>query len=246
MPTGPPLPATGARPERILVLGSPGSGKTTLSRQLAGATGLPLHHLDDLYWGPDWRRPDPHLWEGTQRRLAAGPRWIIEGNHLPTIPVRMARADLVVLLDTGPATCLARAVRRAVQIRCGRHDGLPAQVRARAEAGHPVAATQDFRRLLWKIARFRARSLWPVIEHTRGNPDAVLVIAVGPGRAHLRRTRLRRQLGRVGLTATILTLRQLEADCRPGNGGPTGVGRPGRSRPTGVGRPGRSCTTSET
>ncbi|MEE1782942.1 hypothetical protein PUR71_08435 [Streptomyces sp. SP17BM10] len=211
-PADPPWPATAARSERILVLGSPGSGKTTLATRLAGATGLPLHHLDDLYWAADWSRPDPRAWERTQRRLVAGPRWIIEGNHLPTIPVRMARADLVVLLDVRPRTCAARAVRRAAAIRRGRHDGLPALVRARAEAGHPVAATQDFPRLLWKIARFRARSLWPAIEHARDNPHTTLVIAVGPGRARRRRARLRRRLRRAGVSALVLTIRQLDAD----------------------------------
>jgi len=43
---------------RILIPGSGGSGKTTFTRKLAAKTGLPLHHLDTLYWQPGWQKPE--------------------------------------------------------------------------------------------------------------------------------------------------------------------------------------------
>ena len=39
--------------ERILVVGSPGSGKSTFSRALGELTGLPLIYLDRLFWNAD-------------------------------------------------------------------------------------------------------------------------------------------------------------------------------------------------
>ena len=44
--------------QRVLVIGSPGAGKSTLSHQLAERTGLPLHHLDRMHWLPGWIERD--------------------------------------------------------------------------------------------------------------------------------------------------------------------------------------------
>lgn len=38
--------------KRILILGCGGAGKSTLARRLGAATGLPVVHLDGLYWQP--------------------------------------------------------------------------------------------------------------------------------------------------------------------------------------------------
>jgi uridine kinase len=40
--------------KRIVVIGCSGSGKSTFSRKLQQLTGNPLHHLDKIYWLPDW------------------------------------------------------------------------------------------------------------------------------------------------------------------------------------------------
>ena len=43
---------------RVLVIGSPGAGKTTLSTRLAAKLGVPVHYLDLHHWLPDWRYRD--------------------------------------------------------------------------------------------------------------------------------------------------------------------------------------------
>ncbi len=48
--------------KRVLVLGSGGSGKSTFSTKLAKKTGLPLVHLDRLYWKPGWTMPEKEDW----------------------------------------------------------------------------------------------------------------------------------------------------------------------------------------
>ena len=98
--------------ERILVIGSPGSGKSTLARQLGERTGLPVHHLDQLYWRPGWVEPDAKTRRAQVRALAAGPGWIIDGTYAGTLPVRLATADKVVLLDLSPLRCFWRVIRR--------------------------------------------------------------------------------------------------------------------------------------
>lgn len=42
--------------KRVLIVGSPGAGKSTLAKKLAARTGLPLTHLDDLYWNAGWEK----------------------------------------------------------------------------------------------------------------------------------------------------------------------------------------------
>ncbi|GGM48717.1 hypothetical protein GCM10012275_19570 [Longimycelium tulufanense] len=104
-------------PERIAVLGSPGSGKSRFCHLLAHATGLPLFHLDDLYWYPGWQRTPDQEWESVNVRLAAQPAWIIDGNYLDTVPHRVRRADLVVVLDHHPLRCVSRLVGRSMRLR---------------------------------------------------------------------------------------------------------------------------------
>src|SRR5256886_17527246 len=67
--------------KRTLVIGSGGTGKTTVARRLAQRTGLPLIHLDLLYWRPGWQPTPGEEWHETVRRLVAGESWIIDGNY---------------------------------------------------------------------------------------------------------------------------------------------------------------------
>lgn len=184
---------------RILVVGSPGAGKSTLTRRLARVTALPVRHLDDEYWGPGWTRPDQAEWVRRQHALTKADRWIIDGNYLPTMPLRVARASLVVLVDAATATCLARVFGRALQVRRGRYDSLPGQVRAEAEGGRPVRATRDFLPLLRLVLRFRRRDWWQVVDLARAAPAARLVVAVVPGRWGDRVGRVRRRMARRGV-----------------------------------------------
>src|SRR5439155_869046 len=58
--------------KRVLVIGSGGTGKTTVARRLAQRTGLPLIHLDLLYWRPGWQPTPGDEWQQTVGRLVAG------------------------------------------------------------------------------------------------------------------------------------------------------------------------------
>lgn len=97
-----------------MIIGSPGAGKSTLARELARRTGLPLHHLDQLYWKPGWVEPDKQAWADDVARLSSDPRWIIEGNYGGTLELRLARADTVIDLALPGWLCLARVVRRSL------------------------------------------------------------------------------------------------------------------------------------
>lgn len=101
--------------QRVLILGCSGSGKSTLTRQLAQRTGLPVIHLDQEYFGPNWKEPKQADWAETVANLAARDRWIMDGNFSGTFPLRMPRADTVIFLDQPTWRCLWRVLKRTVK-----------------------------------------------------------------------------------------------------------------------------------
>ncbi len=102
---------------RVLVIGSPGSGKSTLSRALHELTGLPLIHLDMLYWRADKTTlTREELLTALEKELARE-CWIIDGNYSFTMELRLARADLVIFFDLPVEKCLDGIKKRRNQPR---------------------------------------------------------------------------------------------------------------------------------
>jgi adenylate kinase family enzyme len=97
---------------RIAVIGATGVGKSTLAAELGRLLGLPVHHLDALYWGDTWTPPSPDDWEALQDRLLAGEAWVIDGNFSASLSRRLAAADTVVYLDASRLTATMRATKR--------------------------------------------------------------------------------------------------------------------------------------
>lgn len=145
--------------ERILILGSPGAGKTTAARRLAAATGLPLIHLDAHYWSAGWREPEKPLWREKLRGLLAGPRWIMDGNYGGTLDLRLAAADGLIHLDFPTSLCLSRVVRRS----------LSGMVRRGDRPDLPEGCAERFDPAFWRyVLRYRREARPRLMEKTAG------------------------------------------------------------------------------
>jgi adenylate kinase family enzyme len=99
---------------RVLVIGCPGAGKTTLARKLAERSRLPLIHLDFHFWRPGWQLPDSKEWRAQVIALADAPAWIMDGNYSNTYDIRMPRADTLIWLDYSRSICMRRVLLRTL------------------------------------------------------------------------------------------------------------------------------------
>jgi adenylate kinase family enzyme len=101
---------------RIVILGNAGSGKSTLARRLGERLGLPVVHLDALFWEPGWTEPDNEAFRARVSAAIAGDSWVSDGNYLSrTFDLRLPRADLVIWLDTPRSTCVRRVLTRSLR-----------------------------------------------------------------------------------------------------------------------------------
>jgi adenylate kinase family enzyme len=98
--------------DRVIVIGSPGAGKSTLATELARLTELPLFHLDQMAWLPGWVESDRAAFRARVDSVIEQPRWIIDGNYGGSLRQRLARADTVIDLDLPGWLCLARTLKR--------------------------------------------------------------------------------------------------------------------------------------
>ncbi len=92
--------------KKVMVIGCPGSGKSTFSRSLHNLTGLPLYHLDLMNWNADKTTvPEAVFLERLQNAIAED-LWIIDGNYGSTLELRLIACDTVFFLDYPQEVCL--------------------------------------------------------------------------------------------------------------------------------------------
>ena len=98
--------------DKIIVIGCSGGGKSTFSKQLAEITGLPLYHLDNIYWQPDASHLERSEFIKRQKEIMRGGRWIIDGNYGGTIRYRLKECELVYFFDMPTEVCLDGVLNR--------------------------------------------------------------------------------------------------------------------------------------
>ena len=93
--------------KKVIIIGCPGSGKSTFARALQTATGLPLYYLDMLYWNADRSIVPREVFRARLAEILAREEWIIDGNYGSTMEWRMQACDTVIFLDYPAELCLA-------------------------------------------------------------------------------------------------------------------------------------------
>ncbi|MBQ5608218.1 MAG: topology modulation protein [Oscillospiraceae bacterium] len=142
--------------ERVLIIGSSGAGKSTMSVALGEKTGLPVVHLDKLFWREGWQHISR---EEFDRLLAAElekPLWIIDGNYDRTLPVRMAYCDTVIYLDYPRWQCMLGVAKRILTTY--------GKVRPDMGSGCPERFDREFIKWVWNFNRDKRAGLYQALQ----------------------------------------------------------------------------------
>ena len=153
--------------QRLLVMGSSGSGKSTFGRRLSEITGIPMVSLDALYWKPGWVDSDHTEFDARVTAVAQQPRWIIDGNYTSSGAgeLRRSSADAVFWFDLPRRTCMTGILSR-VATSYGR-------VRPEMAPGCPERIDLEFIRYVWAFRRVQRPKLLEYFEGLR--PDQIFV-----------------------------------------------------------------------
>lgn len=132
-----------AHVQRIAVIGSPGSGKSTLSRVLGDKLSLPVVHMDRLYWQAGWLHLDEEAMKARVMEEVARPAWIIDGNYNRTLDLRLHACEAVVYLDLPRTVCLWNVLRRFFSYRHKTRPDMP--------PGCPEGLDWEFIVYIWRF-----------------------------------------------------------------------------------------------
>jgi adenylate kinase family enzyme len=101
--------------QRISVVGTSGSGKTTMARRLAERLGFEHVELDSLHWGPDWTPTPRELFRERVAEALGGRTWTTDGNYSSVRDIVWNRADTVVWLDYSLDVVMGRVIQRTIR-----------------------------------------------------------------------------------------------------------------------------------
>ncbi len=98
--------------QRIVVIGTTGSGKTTLANSLSARLNLPHVELDAIYWGPNWTPAPREEFRAGVSQALEGERWVVDGNYSKARDIIWPRADTIIWLNYSLPLILSRLTRR--------------------------------------------------------------------------------------------------------------------------------------
>ncbi|KTC86641.1 GNAT family N-acetyltransferase [Legionella brunensis] len=101
-------------PQRIMIIGKPGSGKSTFAHVLKGKLGLPLFHLDKFFFTKNWAERNYEEFLFIQQEIVAQDSWIIDGNSTKSFELRYRESDLCLYFNFPRWLCYWRLIKRLI------------------------------------------------------------------------------------------------------------------------------------
>lgn len=147
---------------KIIIIGCPGSGKSTFSQKLNDVLNIPLFHLDMLYHNTDGTHiSKDELEEKLKKIFKENEKWIIDGNYQRTLEMRMKECDTIFLLDYPLEICLAGAESRVGKKR----DDLP---------WLEEKLDEEFKQVILNFSKEKLPYIYELIEKYKDNKNIVI------------------------------------------------------------------------
>ncbi len=153
--------------QRVLVMGSSGSGKSTFARRLSEMIGVPFVSLDALYWKPGWVASDNAEFDERVTEIARQPQWVMDGNYTRygAGELRRHSSDTVIWFDLPRRTCMLGIMRRVA--------GSYGKVRPEMAEGCPEKFDFEFFHYVWTYRRQQRPKLLKYFEGLRADQSFV-------------------------------------------------------------------------
>jgi adenylate kinase family enzyme len=102
------------RLSRVVVQGTSGSGKTTVSMALSNALGIPCLELDGLYQQADWTPLDVEEFRSRVATFVDQPCWIVDGNYSHVRDILWPKATTILIVDLPKRVVMTRVIKRTI------------------------------------------------------------------------------------------------------------------------------------
>lgn len=129
--------------KKIIIIGSPGTGKSTIGRQLEEKLGIDLYHLDKLFWKPNWAMSTNEEQLDILCKVMDKESWIIDGNYSDTLGVRIKQADTIIYLKRSRPVCFYHVFKRFLTYK--------GKTRPDMKKDCPEKIDRDFIKWIWKF-----------------------------------------------------------------------------------------------
>lgn len=110
--------------KKILVVGPGGAGKSTFSKKLSEVLNIPVYHLDNIYWLPNWEHLTREELMEKVNEITSKDKWIIDGNYSGSLEQRVPLADVIIFLDFNIFFCVCSATKRMLKSKKVKRDDL--------------------------------------------------------------------------------------------------------------------------
>lgn len=147
--------------KKVIVIGSPGAGKSVFSQKLKEITNLPLYHLDMLYHKKDGTHISKEELEEKLKSIFKGENWIMDGNYQRTLELRLKECDTVFLLDFSTDICIAGAESRVGRKR----DDLP---------WVEETLDEDFKKVIMNFSKEKLPQIYNLLEKYKDNTNIII------------------------------------------------------------------------